>query len=154
MYEHSLFNKSFSKPVFWSWIAYAFLQGALILSLVFLFNQTINSQITPSGKTINFLTSGMMVYATCVITVNLVLLKMINNYTGFCEVMIVLEILSIWLVIYVESQVRYFDSLYGFWHEFTSSYSTLLGLALIVLTLFSLDYITRLFDLIRSGNKD
>jgi hypothetical protein len=51
----------------------------------------------------------MLIYGVCVMVVNLVLLQMINNYTGYCELMIIMQVVTFWIVLYIESRNEIFD---------------------------------------------
>jgi len=65
--------------------------------------------ILHSGLQQNFWSGGMLIYGVCVMVVNLVLLQMINNYTGYCELMIIMQVVTFWIVLYIESRNQIFD---------------------------------------------
>ncbi len=134
-------NKCFTKYVFWSWIGYAFWQGLLVISFAFLFNQTTHTSISSDGKTFNFWSGGMTVYGTSVLIVNAVLLKMATSYTGYQEAMILLQVGTYWVILFIETQFSVFHILYCTWSELMFSSAAWMGVLLVFLCVFSIDII-------------
>jgi len=85
----------------------------------------------------------MTVYGCCVLLVNAVLLKMTNNYTGYGELMILLQCGAFWLTVYIETKYPIFVNMYHLWYEFIGSASAWLGFIISVLSIFSLDIAAR-----------
>lgn len=143
LYRLGMEGRQFSPKVFWSWILYAFYQGIIVINLAFIFNQSPQSISLNSGLTFNFWSAGMTVYGVCVLLVNAVLFKMTNNYTGYGELLIVLQCSAFWLIVNFETRYPAFRNLFHIWSEFCGSPAAWMGLALTVLSVFTLDIVIR-----------
>lgn len=62
-----------------------------------------------NGRNPSFWGGGMLVYGVCILVVNLVLLKKVNNFTGWCELLILSQIVAFGLVMWFETGNSYFD---------------------------------------------
>jgi len=87
----------------------------------------------------------MTVYIGCVLVANAVLLKMSSNYTGLGEILILMQSCSYWVIVNLMTKNRNFEIFYKMWTEFTESIVMWLGLALVVLTVFTLDAAIKIF---------
>lgn len=54
-------------------------------------------------------------YGAVVLIVNITLLRLFNNWTGWGELLIAFSILSFWFAIWFESHYSIFGVLYGLW---------------------------------------
>lgn len=131
-YKLGLLGERFGTKAFWKWIFYAFFQSVVILALCLIQAQWPSTSMTPSGHTIDFWSSGNFVYAACVLVVNLVLLKMHHNLTGYGEALLLSNALSVFLVVWLENLFPFFTVLYRLWEEFVSSPAAWLGLLLVL----------------------
>lgn len=91
-----------------------------------------------------------MVYGVCVMVVNCVLLKMTNSYMFYAELMIVIQAGAFWIVLWLESGTSFFPQVYGLWEEFISMPAALLGIFLVLSTVFTLDQIFSLKKLTKN----
>jgi hypothetical protein len=67
------------------------------------------------GKQFDFWCGGHTVYGAVVLIVNITLLRLFNNWTGWGELLIAFSILSFWFAIWFESHYSMFGVLYGLW---------------------------------------
>ena len=96
----------------------------------------------------------MTVYVGCVFLANAVLFKMSSNYTGLGEFLILMQSLSYWVIVYMMTKNHIFEILFKMWSELTESITMWLGLALVVLTVFTLDIFIKIcFSMIFQSSK-
>lgn len=138
LYEHGLQKRFFNFRVFWGWVLYAFWQAFLIISFVTFVSQSPES-VMKDGHQSTFWAGGMLVYAVCIILVNFVLMVRINNFTGWCELIILLHILFFALILYFETHNKFFPQIYGLWAEIMSSPINMLGCLLVIGSIFTVD---------------
>jgi hypothetical protein len=85
----------------------------------------------------------MTCYGACVLMVNLILLKMTNNYTGWNEIILFLQTITFWVTVRIQNEDPVFTVLYGNWPEFVASAAAWLGMILAVLFVFTIDIVLR-----------
>ena len=97
-----------------------------------LFIGMVASQDSPTvmGKTYNFWAGGHIVYFECVLVANLVLLRATNNWTGWGELLIFLQVTSFFWILYLDSTILTSDISY-FFGEWLGSTTAWLGCLLI-----------------------
>ena len=98
-----------------------------------------DSSIQSDGHQSTFWAGGMLVYGVCIVLVNLVLMVHINNFTGWCELIILLHVLFFCVVLYFETHVTYFPQVSGLWLEITGSPINFLGCVLVISSIFTFD---------------
>ena len=79
------------------------------------------------GQQFDFWCGGHTVYGAVVLIVNITLLRLFNNWTGWGELLIAMSILSFWFAMWFESHFKMFGVLYGLWGQFISSAAGWLG---------------------------
>lgn len=77
-----------------------------------------------------------MVYFECVLLVNLVLLRATNNFTGWGEFVIFLQVASYFIIIYLESIILTKTVIAYFMDEFMSSSTAWLGCLLVAASVY------------------
>ena len=127
--EGSLFNTK----VFWGWQFYALYQAAFILFVGMVFTQ---ESETPSGRPYTFWAGGHIVYFMCVLIANLVLVRSTHNYTGWCELFILVQVVSFPVIVYWDSILLTNGVIAYFYDEWMSSWTAWLGVLFICTGLF------------------
>lgn len=100
LYRIGMEGQLFNTKKFWSWQFYALYQALMILFLGMYFTQ--ESEV-PSGKTYTFWAGGHVVYFECVLLANLVLVRSTNNFMGWGELIIFLQVASYFVIVYLDS---------------------------------------------------
>ena len=100
LYRVGMEGKLFNTKKFWSWQIYALYQALIILFLGMTFSQESEA---PNGKTYTFWAGGHVVYFECVILANLVLIRSTNNFMGWGELIIFLQVASYFIFVYLDS---------------------------------------------------
>ena len=121
---------------FWIWFMYANCQAFMILAVVFYTSQ---DSVVDDGKTFNFWAGGHHVYMNCVLLANLIILKMQHNWTGFNMIIIFLQIMSYFAILFYFSFVLPGDVLYRIGEEFMSSYVAWLGCFFCISSMCTID---------------
>ena len=78
------------------------------------------------GKTFNFWAGGHIVYFECVLTANFILLRSTHNFTGWCELLIFLQVTSFFWLLYLDS-IWLTSPISYFFDEFFGSLTAWLG---------------------------
>ena len=84
-YSIGMENVIFNLQEFWIWFIYANIQALMVISWAFYCPE---DTILEDGKTFGFWAGGHHVYMNCVLLVNLIIIKMSHNITGFNLVII------------------------------------------------------------------
>jgi len=71
--------------------------------------------MAPNGKIYSFWSGGMTCYGACILMVNLTLLKMTNNYTGWNELILFLQTITFWVTVRIQNEDPIFTVLFGNW---------------------------------------
>ena len=100
LYRIGMEGRLFNTKKFWSWQVYALYQALIILFLGMTFTQ--ESEV-PNGKTYTFWAGGHVVYFECVLLANLVLVRSTNNFMGWGELIIFLQVASYFIFVYLDS---------------------------------------------------
>jgi hypothetical protein len=87
----------------------------------------LSANMIDEGKQYDFWASSHMVYGTIVLIVNVTLLRLFNNWTGYGEILIAISILSFWFIMWFEDHFEIFTVLYKVWKQFTTDPSSWLG---------------------------
>ena len=89
-----------------------------------------------NGKTYTFWAGGHVVYFECVLLANLVLLRSTNNFTGWGELVIFLQVVSYFVFVYLDSIILTQSAIAYFFDEFMSSVNAWLGCVLVASTIY------------------
>ena len=135
-YSIGMENVIFNLQEFWIWFIYANIQALMVIAWAFYCPE---DTILEDGKTIDFWTGGHHVYMNCVLLVNLIIIKMSHNFTGFNLVIIGGQITSFFALLYYFQSELQTDVIYQFWDEFISSKTAWLGGFLAVSSLWTID---------------
>jgi len=123
LYRVGIEGRLFNTKVFWGWQLYA-----LYEALIILFIGLVITQMSPvsDGKTFNFWAGGHIVYFECVLTANFILLRSTHNFTGWCELLIFLQVTSFFWLLYLDS-IWLTSPISYFFDEFFGSLTAWLG---------------------------
>ena len=135
-YSIGMQNTVFNMKEFWIWVTYASLQAFMILMVCF---YTSEDTSVENGKSFTFWAGGHHVYMNCVLLANIIIIKMQHNYTGHNLVIVALQILSFFCLLYYFQHELQTDVIYRFWEEFIASYTAWLGCFFAVGSLWTID---------------
>jgi len=110
------------------WQLYALIQAVIILFVGMVFSQM---AIVESGKTFSFWAGGHIVYFECVLVVNIVLLRGTHNWTGWGEAVVLLQLISFFTCVYLDSIMLTQGQIAYFFDEYMSSWTAWLGVLLV-----------------------
>lgn len=105
--------------------------------MIILFIGMVFTQLSPvsDGKTFTFWAGGHTVYFECVLLANIVLLRATNNWTGWGELLIFMQVTSYFWILYLDS-VMFTNAISYFFDEFFSSWTAWLGCFFVLSTMF------------------
>ena len=102
----------------------------------------------PDGKTYGFWASGHVVYEMCIIFANIVLLQMTNNWTGWGEVIIFLQVLSYYGFHYINTVLFKTNVVHGIFDSWASYpyhwIAVLLGLCSVTMIDYGFGFLIRM----------
>lgn len=121
-------NTKFSDARFWSWILYGWVQSLIVCLIAFGVPSSLDmikpdctggSQFSPAenGKLYSLWPAGQNVFFSCVCLANLRILAQQSNFTGWGEILMLLQILSYFAVLKIENESPKFSQVYQFWEE-------------------------------------
>mmetsp|Transcript_34771 Transcript_34771/g.42736 ORF Transcript_34771/g.42736 Transcript_34771/m.42736 type:complete len:125 (+) Transcript_34771:1442-1816(+) len=84
-----------------------------------------------NGRTFSFWAGGHIVYFMCVLTVNVVLLRSTHNWTGWSEGVVLLQLISFFVFVYLDSVMLTTGQIAYFFDEYLSSWTAWLGVVLV-----------------------
>ena len=134
LYRIGLKNQCFNKWIFWRWIIYAILQGALAL---FVCIYTINIVDDLHGISSTLFVDGQLVYLGVVVLVNIKILTSTSNYTFYSIFFTTCSVLFFVVFFFIVSQFSSANVYLFFGHVFSEplNYFSLffIGTALVIL---------------------
>jgi magnesium-transporting ATPase (P-type) len=111
LYKIGINNQCFSITHFLRWMLYGLVHACMVYMFVFHF-LLIPGQTLTSGKDIGFWAMGHVVYGTCVMVANLVMIFKFNNYTGWGEILCIASMLCFFTLYFLENLLTMFPQVY------------------------------------------
>ena len=105
------------------------------------------------GKTFTFWAGGHIVYFMCVLTVNIILLRSTHNWTGYSEGVVAMQLLSFFILVYLDSVLLTTKEIAYFFDEYLSSWTAWLGVLLVGSMLFVEKGLVDAYDHWRRGSR-
>ena len=111
LYKLGLESQCYGKSMFMKWVFYG-LWHSLVIYIICVQAVGTIGQYQTDGKDIGFYVVGHLVYGTCVIVANVVMLHKFNNYTGWGEVLVAMMIMAFFTIFFLESLFEMFPQVY------------------------------------------
>ena len=157
LYRIGMESALYGTKEFILWLLYAMVHAIIIYYVNFFALNHVHAYFGGSdqGKAIGFWIGGHIVYGSCIIVANLLILLRFNNFTGYGEFTVFLMILAYFVIFGIESLIPSLTQIYGIYvPAFTSSlvwWTVILSASFCVVTeLFARNYKQLIGDLNQS----
>jgi len=110
LYKIGIDYSCFSFSLFTIYLIYGFIQSTVIYLLAFLMINANDMQ--PGGKNMGFWITGHMVYGTCILVANLVIMFRYHGYSGWGEWCSIGMSLNFFTILYWQNYFESFDQTY------------------------------------------
>ena len=149
LYRIGLENQCFGVPQFFKWIFYALLHSAMIyfVCLEFICQP---SQHLDNGKDVGFWVSGHVVYGTCIVVANIVMVHQFNNFTGWGEALAFGMCLNYFTCFFAQSFFNMFPQLFYIFNTTFQQISVWVAIVFCCLTVSAFELLINRRKLLRS----
>lgn len=112
LYRLGIEDKCFSLGHFIRWVIYGLVHAFIVYLLTFHFISIPGQSQGHIGKDLGFWVVGHVVYGTCVMVANILLIFKFNNYTGWGEFICIFSILSFFTIYFLQNFFTMFPQVY------------------------------------------